>query len=233
MQVLDKLFGEKKFEEYSFFMRKIGRDAWIFNSLPFVKEIAICNTVAFKTADLESDIDLLIILKKNRFFLGRLFLSLSLHILRLRRHGGNVKQRYCLSFFVDEDHLDFSGILIKNDVYFYYWFRNLKFLYGDVKLQNEILELNQSWFEESKWKFENLNLFKKNFLAVILEKIFDLKVFTLIEKNMGQYQLNRAIKKNKRLGEPFGVIIKAGLLKFHIEDVRKAFRDTYFSFLDK
>lgn len=206
-----------------FWMQKVLSKKWVFKLLPFVKEVAVCNTVAFGTADETSDIDLFFILNSNRFFTGRFFISLIFEIFGLRRKASKVKGRFCLSFFVAEDQLDFSDILIENDVYFYYWFKSLIFLKGDKQIQSDLIKSN---FYDVK-SFRNEMIFS-TFIGV---RFFEKFVPDFVEQFLEKHQLKRAKLKNEKLGNPFGVMIKNGMLKFHVKDIRFEFRDAYLSLL--
>jgi predicted nucleotidyltransferase len=204
-------------------MQKVLKKKWLFKLLPFVKEVAVCNTVAFGTADVDSDIDLFIIIDSKYFFTGRFLISFLVELFGLRRKGSKVKGRFCLSFFVAEDCLDFSEILIENDVYFYYWFKNLVFLKGDVDIQSRLIDAN--YFEVEG--FRNEMGYSKSVFAWLIELITP----NFIEVFLKNIQLKRANNKNEALGNPKGVVIKDGMLKFHVKDIRPEFRDAYLSLL--
>lgn len=204
-------------------MDKVLNKKWLFKMLPFVKEVAVCNTVAFGTADEDSDIDLFFILDSKRFFTGRLLVSALFELFGLRRKKSKIKGRFCLSFFVSEDNLDFSEILIEKDVYFYYWFKNLIFLKGDKDVQDKLISKNN--FDVVG--FKNAMGYKKSIFAVAFEKLIP----NFVENFLRSFQLKRAEVKNQSLGNPAGVIIKDGMLKFHVHDIRPEFRDAYLSLL--
>lgn len=200
---------------------------FVFNCCPFVKDIALCNTLSQGVPKHYSDIDLFIILDFKRFFLARLLLSGLIHLSGVRRHHAKIKDRFCLSFYVSDKNLDFSELLIEDDVYFHYWFYYLKFLYGNHQVQSSLVDSNV-WFKESDFVFENLNLFTKNFLANFIELVFGSFLFGWLEKFCKKLQLKRAMLKNAELDNPKGVVIKDGLLKFHVVDIREDFRDKFY-----
>ena len=209
-------------------LRKVHRYRLVYNMLPFVEDVAICNSLAFGTADKDSDVDLFFILDKKRFYFARFCISVIFEIFGLRRKGKMIAGRFCLSFFVAEDKLDFSDILIENDVYFYYWFYYLTFLKGNLNVQTSLLNQNP-WFKEGEFSFKNLTICKKGFVAWLIEIVFGLSIFDWLEKWLKKNQIDRIRKKNNELGNPFGVVVKEGFLKFHVKDVRREFRDRYLS----
>jgi hypothetical protein len=207
----------------------VSRKRWILNCLPFVKDVAICNNLSFGLASKYSDIDLFFILDSRRFFTARFFISVAFHFTRLRRHGNNVSKRFCLSFFVDENNLDFTEIRTGiDDFYLYYWFKNLLFLKQNSDVQHIALNSNKNWIELDSFKSFELAeaefgcalLVESNYIAKCIERILGLSIFNWIEHILAKFQLNRARQKAKDLGNPFGVVIKPGMLKFHVEDAR-------------
>ena len=74
--------------------------AKIFNFLPFVEMIAICNSLAFANSHDNSDIDFFIIGKKNRLWLDQLLSVAIIKFLNLRPKPNNTKNKICLHFFL-------------------------------------------------------------------------------------------------------------------------------------
>jgi len=58
-------------------------------------------------SDLNDDIDLLMVSRKNRLWLTRLLTVLLVELIAKRRHPGDkdVKDKICLNMFLDEEHL--------------------------------------------------------------------------------------------------------------------------------
>jgi len=98
--------------------------------VPFVRFIAVCNSLSCSNAQQESDIDLFIITKKGGAWWTRLISLLILKLLRLRPGQGGVKDKICLSFFVDSGHLNLETIKQgEMDVYLPIWLATLYPLY--------------------------------------------------------------------------------------------------------
>ncbi len=93
--------------------------------LPWVKMIAVCNSLAFSFTSSESDIDLFIVTTRGRMWSTRLLLTGALACMRARP-GERKHDPICLSFFATEDRLDFSDIKIgASDPYLAYWITTL------------------------------------------------------------------------------------------------------------
>ena len=92
--------SKKKVQRVRFFIRLLS---WI----PLIRFVALTGTVAVGNAQSKDDIDLFIIMSRNRLWSGR-FISLYLaSMLRIRRSRGErqVKDKVCLNLFFDEREL--------------------------------------------------------------------------------------------------------------------------------
>lgn len=76
---------------------------------PFLRLAAVTGSLTAYNAQLASDFDLLIILKRDRLWLGRLLLTLLIGALGKRRHGALTQNRLCLNCYLTEDNLEITG----------------------------------------------------------------------------------------------------------------------------
>lgn len=222
---LQLLGGETSYNKI--LLDKVISYQWLFNILPGVREVAICNSVSFGVADENSDIDLFFILKKNRFFIYRFVITVLFSFFSIRRHGDKIAGRFCLSFFIREDYLDLSPLLISNDVYFYFWFYHLIFLKGDKAYQTDFL-LSNTWFDAPGFRFRNLDFLQSSSCVKYFERFIELKIFKIFEDFMKFMQLKRIKNKNQKLGSPAGVYFSDQVLKFHVTDIRKQFSEEFY-----
>lgn len=192
--------------------------------VPFLRMVAVCNSLAMGKVDENSDIDLFIIAKRGRLFIVRSFVTVLLQIFGVRRHGKKIAGRFCLSFFVDDSSLDLSRIAIENDVYLAYWMNTLKPIIDDG-VSMEFLRAN-SWLSDY---FENI--IPEEHVLVPKEKtfesIFDGKVGTKLENFLKKWQTKRAHKKLEKLEDKSGIFMDDHILKFHNEDKRKIFTEKW------
>lgn len=92
--------------------------AWV----PFVRLVAVCNTVAISNAKPDSDIDVFIVARRGRLWLTRLLVTAAVAVRGLWRHGTTITDRICLSFFVTDRALDLRPLLLQpDDPYFAHW----------------------------------------------------------------------------------------------------------------
>lgn len=203
--------------------------------VPFVRMVAVCNNLAFGKVDSDSDIDLFVIAKKDRLFIVRTLVTFLLHVLGVRRHGEYVSERFCLSFFVDEEFMDLSEIAIHRDIYLAYWIRSLVPLINRRQTAEKFLE-NNSW---AKRYFENGEDFAVNKEHVMRESLIlgGVRLFLSIpftsflgwfaETVLKRWQLKRAEKKVKEEVGMNSIVIGDHILKFHNVDRRREYRNKW------
>lgn len=217
-------------------LTKAMNSAKWFEYIPFVEFVAVCNYLPIGIADQESDIDVLIVTKVNRIFIARLFTTVVLHVLRLRRHGKRVRGRFCLSFYVNEAFLDFSDLLIDNDIYFAYWLLALHPIYGDISIYENIQSENQNWLkaffaEKRTGKFELIN--NKSFIKNVIEKFLSKKLGNWLEALLTRFFIARNNSKSKEFGRTSSIVVSSKRLKFHNNDRRMFYRDAFYERLKR
>ncbi len=93
-------------------MRRARKATRLISGIPFVRLVAVCNTLSFGAAEADSDIDFFIVAQKGRIWTVRFFVTVVLSFFGLRRHGRKIANRICLSFFITDDNLDLSSIAL-------------------------------------------------------------------------------------------------------------------------
>lgn len=179
--------------------KKVWKFSFIFRLIPFLKEVSVCNRLAYQAATEKSDIDLFVVSCQNRLFLCRTFLMFFLGIFGVRLHGNKITGRFCLSFLVSENCANVDEMAIQPfDVYLFFWQKTLRPIH-----------------------------FEKSFFARIFEFFLKGKFGDFVEKRLQNWQISRAHRKWKELGQPSGVIITPDMLKFHHPDMRSTYLDLW------
>lgn len=228
MEAFNQVIGLKKDEEtqkrIQKYWKKVHRYRWLFSLCPYIELTCICNSLALKNLKEGSDIDLFIITKKDKLFTARLAITLFTSLLGVRRHGKKISKRFCLSFFISEEAMNFEPILIKpQDIYMAFWARSLQPITGDYKSYLRFKKANQSWLNDY---FEELPENKSHFkapgpLSKRIKKILETLLSPhFIEAKLQKWQLSRAQAKAKNLTENSGTILTKNMLKFHDKDQR-------------
>jgi hypothetical protein len=217
------------------FWLKVKKYLPFIRSVPFIKMVAVCNTLAFNAPSAESDIDLFIIAEEGRIFTVRFLSTILFHLLGVRRHGNKIAGRFCLSFYISNDAMNLEKI--KNggkDVYLPYWLATLKVVYGREgyeKLMRSNVWMNQYFPMDDSGKNQNLSekdkmIRGKSLLvlwAKILEYILKGRIGDFLEKFIRNFQLKRHNRKKPALGHEASVIVNDSMLKYHNVDRRKEF----------
>ncbi len=123
--------------------RKARRLVKIFRYIPYVRMVAICNSLAYSNARDDSDIDFFIIAKHGKIWLARFFTVLIVKLLRAQPKPDDHRDTFCLSFFIDEASLDIQAIGLKHDIYYTYWLQQLMPIYDPDDLYNKFIDANQ------------------------------------------------------------------------------------------
>ena len=174
--------------------------------VPYVRMIAVSGRLAMKNAETKSDLDLLIVLKHRRIFIGRTLVTLVVHLLGKRRHGTKITNRACLNYFITTKSLEINlkDVFSSSEYYFLvpvFGFRVFK------KFQKQ----NQ-WIKKYKPNYQIEEIPHREvvgetrlirWIRKIGEVIFDLDI---LEKFLKNWQLRR-IQADPRTHLPGNVVI--------------------------
>ncbi|MDI6778089.1 MAG: hypothetical protein QMD77_02760 [Patescibacteria group bacterium] len=125
------------------------RVVWWLRFIPFVRMVAVTGTLAMKNPEKESDIDFFVVLEKERIWIGRLLVTLAVHLLGRRRYGKKIKNRICLNYFVTTESLKIKrqDLFAANEYSFIYP------LFG-FSVYKKFGEANIGWIKKYKPNFE-------------------------------------------------------------------------------
>lgn len=122
------------------------RGARLLRTAPFIRLVAVANTLAINNVRRESDIDFFIVTKDQRLWTSRFVITGTLEAHDLRRHGDKVKDRICLSFYLTEVNADVRPLLLSDgDPYFAFWIAQLVPLFDNGGWQ--AVRRANSWLE--------------------------------------------------------------------------------------
>lgn len=217
-------------KQAAIFWRKVrGFISWL-ALLPFVRAVFVANKLAYNNVEARSDIDLLIVIERNRLWFTRLLVSLWLLVLGQKRQGERTAGRFCLSFFVTSNALDFSQVkIVGSDPYLVYWSYLLTpvFDYGiapKLVADNAWLKERFPWFGISNLPAPITRVNGLMRVAQFIgETIFYILLGPLWEVLLKQIQLAR-IEVRRKLPAP-GEVISDSMLKFHPEDKREQIKE--------
>jgi hypothetical protein len=128
--------------------------------IPYFRGAFLTGTLSLGSAQKNSDWDIMIILEKDRIWLGRFLVSSCLQLLGKRRHGEKVKDRFCLNHFLTTRGLHFEdqSKYSASEVAF-----SLPLL--GINAHRRFLQENRDWVREVKPNFQ-VRSWESDFLAV-------------------------------------------------------------------
>lgn len=204
--------------------------------IPFVKLVAVVNTLALGNAGPASDIDFLIITGVKHIWLTRLMVTGVVSLLGYRRHGDKITDRVCLSFYATTDGLDFSGLrLAPRDPHLTFWTAQAVPLMDDGAYERFVAA--NAWVKDFlpfawDWDWRSRLLRPSGLFRSIkhgLEGGLSASFSQPLESWARDYQLKR-MEKNTRSKAGLGtteVVISEDILKFHEDDRRGRYNQAW------
>lgn len=201
---------------------------FLFSLFPQIQMVALCNSRAMGEAGENSDIDLFIISKKGNLWTARFLITAFTSLLGIRRRNTHwlqkwspdyikrTKNKFCLSFFITEEHLNFDDIRLQpEDPYLDRW------IYTLIPLVNK--DATYEHFMEENWVEPTYSFINPSW-RVFLMKLGNIFSFlSLFEHLIKKCWLSRTLKTYETLWKPWGVVISDTMLKFHDNDQRKKY----------
>lgn len=194
--------------------------------VPFVRLVAVGNTLADQTAGEDSDIDLFIVTDPKRLFTARLAVTVLLQAAGLRRHGKKVADRMCLSFWATTEHLGLSDIAFgPYDIYLAYWIAGLRPVLDGGSTYREFLKANR-WVRKYVPGYADAGFEAPapGTVAAWQERLLAGRIGDWLEERLAAFQLKR-IDTEPRPDEPdVRIVADRTMLKFHEKERRKTYR---------
>ena len=217
------LVSREKFERSRFALRLLSR-------MPFVRGLFVCNSLALENATPKSDVDVAVVAKTGGAWWARLFCLLLLSALRRRPGQPGNKPKICLSFFVDEAHLDAAALrMSENDIDFAYWVANFYPVYDAGNCYERFWAANQPWLLNV---LPNARPIIPHPSRVMRHKPFFRMAGELLLAPLGACA--RAIQEKKfpaaireLANRDTRVRVEEGVLKFHVNDRRIAHMELF------
>lgn len=192
---------------------------------PFLKLAAVTGSLTAYNAKEQSDFDLLVILKKNRLWLGRLLLTGLVGIMRRRRHGNLTQDRICLNCYLTEESLEITKQIKPRDFHSAQEYGrltpileikkgiHLNFVHANMWLSDFLK--NYPWSNDINAKRIRPSI-SFNFIRQIFEWLLGGKVGDRLEKITGRWQGQRINKKRlKEQTDLDQVFVNNDCLMFH------------------
>ncbi|MBU4142658.1 hypothetical protein KJ590_01510 [Patescibacteria group bacterium] len=203
-------------------VKKIGQYLAL---VPFLRLVAITGSLTSYNTTLPSDFDLLVVIKKNRLWLGRLWLTGLVGLLGQRRHGHLTQDKICLNCYLTEANLEITAQAKPRD-----WHAAQE--YGRLTPVLEIKKgVYKNFIQANAWLADflknypwpnNINAKKIrppvifNLIRLIFERLLNGRMGDGLEKIAGQWQ-NERINKKRQNEQPGldQVFVSNACLMFH------------------
>lgn len=203
-------------------VQKFAKKYWRY--FPGIEAVCLANSTALCMTHEESDIDLLIVTKPGYLMLVRVLVTLMARWEWLYGRWGDEAGKFCLSFFVDSDHLDMSTIELEwGDPYLALWTARLVPVVTRPLWYREWKKVN-SWIDKDLFEDvynQSVTLSSRSYpewIERLLMMISDL-LYSSYQWIRSRYTLNSTPIKT-----PWGVIIEKGIQKLHPNDKRMEWR---------
>ena len=209
--------------------RRASRFVKFASRLPWVKMIAVCNSLAFSFTNNESDIDLFVVTERGKIWSTRLILAGALAFMRARP-GERANDPLCLSFFVADDRLDLSSVKIgPKDPYLMFWIATLSPLLdrGDILAK---LRVANGWMRPDVPRAHGVRR-ARSYAALPVRAFPDLFNIERIAERMQRARFPLTLRT--MMNADTRVVVTDGMLKFHHNDRRQDILETYETLLSK
>lgn len=186
--------------------------------LPFVRGIALAGSQALGLQRPTSDIDLFIFTQPNRMWIARTCLTVYFHLLRIRRHGKKIANRFCLNHYLS----NLREVDIERNLYKAMEYTKLRpLVYHQTVLAFQ--KANQSWIKLffPNVTFEAIPSKPQSSLQKFFEWFLNNSFGSFLEARLAAVQLSR-IKTDKY------IFVKDDELSFHPESKHEALLKGFF-----
>ncbi|MBF8280897.1 MAG: hypothetical protein HW383_670 [Candidatus Magasanikbacteria bacterium] len=205
-------------DRYRAAVRKFSRAdraaVWL-KKIPWVRFVAVTNSLAWWNTKPESDIDFFIVVRHGRLWTTRLLVAILLRIFRLRPGEGSLDP-ICCSFWMSDAGADLKEIEIVGDVYLSFWKRRL------IVINNVGAAGCESWVCATSDRLIGCGTRVEHSAAPTFTKL----IFKRTEKISRRLSM-KLFPKNIRSASASGVVLTDYMIKLHAPDRRVEIRDRW------
>jgi len=189
----------------------------LFKWLPFIKVIALANSIGAHNLRDGSDIDIFVISAPRRIWLTRFVLASAAKLLNRRPTSKNKRDKICLSFYITTENLNLDNLMLPDgDPYFNYWLQTLVLLYNKDSVYEKFLVANRLAPDSSIVDMKNIVYAPKNIILDQLE---------LLLKKIQLIIMSPALKQ--AMNNSAGVVVNDQVLKLYLRDNRQEYAEKY------
>ena len=217
-----------------------------FQIIPYVRMIAVSGSLAQNNTKPESDLDLMIVIKKGRIWTARAMITFLAALLGVRRHGSKTKDRICLNHYITDESLEIKF----KSLYNAQTYAHMVCLIDNYSSPSALLVVNGVPTQEVGTEFQKANLWIKDYLyfyppiqnqnqkfiksnkilkslAKFGEFLLDGKIGNRIEKFLKNIQLNHIERHPLRRKKGGRIVADDFQLEFHPDSPEKEILEKY------
>lgn len=127
--------------------RKARRMAALVAMMPYVRLVAVSNSLAWDNVHVDSDLDFFLVAEGGHMWTARGWATLALALLRRRPRLGHTRDTVCLNFWTVPG-TPLRRVRLTEDIYFSYWLASLRPLYDAGGVRRRLSEANR-WLDLS------------------------------------------------------------------------------------
>ena len=212
----------------------LRRVAKYFYLLPAVRAVGAVNTMAWWGTTPQSDIDLYVVTKTGAIWSSRFWLVLPFLLTGHRpNHGTNSQEAqdpFCFSFFATREKLGMEELCLPRDYYMAFWVRSLVPVFDRDENFDQFRKENR-WVTHTLPNAHPRTLHPMHqplrFPSLPIQWRVGESLYRLIQRNRLPSHLREIANLDSR------VVVTDEMLKFHENDRRAEFRETFESLLDR
>ncbi|MFH1171359.1 MAG: hypothetical protein V1778_02375 [bacterium] len=220
------LLAERKFQ-------RLHRAMRVLRLCPFIRTVAVCNSLAYANACDESDLDIFLLVEHDHIWTARMFATGLATILRWRPEQRGLRDSVCLSFYLSDISQPIDDLMTSNDdTYLRYWIDHLVLIYGDMKLLDTFRSANR-WTRDRlpnthgtapAWRRMTQDTWLSNVIKQTIEKFHTGRFGETLERRYRDWQMRHLPQQLQALvNKDSRVIMNDRMLKFHENDRRTDF----------
>ncbi|MFZ6036476.1 MAG: hypothetical protein ACOYUK_05045 [Patescibacteria group bacterium] len=191
---------------------------------PFVRMIAVCNTLAYSNSRRTADIDLFIVTSPGRIWQARFWVAGFLKFFKLRPTPGHTEDALCASFFTDTNHLNLEPLALPQDIYLQYWVSQVVPVF-DRGVYQDFLEANR-WIRQRLPQVRPMSLPSRRRVVSVpwLHRLIEFVGGLIPESVFRRYQLRIMPPRLRSMAnQDSRVVVQDSMLKFHDTDRRQQY----------
>ena len=222
---------------------KIAR---VMERVPFVRMVALTQSVAMETARESSDVDVFTIAASNRLWTARFLALAKLKRMGLAKRKGGSADHGCFGFWVDESALSLSRVAIDSDIYLSFWLAHAVPLVNKNKTYERFVSKNNrllSHFPNWRRKSPLVPLSKGGDQAIhplwqrgvggdFAEWFLGGRIGNLVELFLFKFQTRKIWRDDIAHREGASVVTDRHMCKLHHFDQRAAIRDEWMEIVE-